>query len=272
MKNNVLGLSCHVRCWFTVVMLLIPLAVLAQQEKYSEPDITNPGPDTPNFPTSPFTLPHGRVYIENFPLFLNIRGEIDPTSYQWPFLLRIGLWDCMELRLAGQGLTAIKAGDNRCSRRGFSPLIVGMKMHLWGDQDRLYLPSGGFECYVVTPLASPSLKEGSQIFFDGLFLHRFPRDWHLEWNAGFFTRRVLPHMHSLYFSLEWALQKEVTPNLEFFLEQSYTRSKLPWTKTNLLGCGLVVTLSKRICIYGSYNVSLISARQDLINIGFAVAF
>ena len=37
-----------------------------------EPDITNPGPDTASFPTSPFILPKGRGYFENFPIVYEV--------------------------------------------------------------------------------------------------------------------------------------------------------------------------------------------------------
>ena len=44
--------------------------VIAQAERIArrgEIDISDPGPDTVNFPNSPFTLPKGRLYFENSP-------------------------------------------------------------------------------------------------------------------------------------------------------------------------------------------------------------
>ena len=45
--------------------------VVAQAERLArreQADIGDPGPDTVNFPNGPYTLPKGRMYIENSPL------------------------------------------------------------------------------------------------------------------------------------------------------------------------------------------------------------
>lgn len=66
-----------------------------EKQRYTapEPDITNPGPDTASFPTSPFTLPKDRIYFENFPIWYELPDQNKDETYQWPYLLRLGLTD-----------------------------------------------------------------------------------------------------------------------------------------------------------------------------------
>lgn len=45
-------------------------------------DISSPGPDTANFPNSPFTLPKGRSYIEAVPGTYSLPGS-DGTPGTW---------------------------------------------------------------------------------------------------------------------------------------------------------------------------------------------
>ena len=56
----------------------------------SNHDVTFPGPDTANFPNSAFTLPKGRVYIENSPVtfFGKSRSIPGPVQLGIPVPLR----------------------------------------------------------------------------------------------------------------------------------------------------------------------------------------
>ena len=62
-------------------------------------DVAFPGADTANFPDSPFTLPKGRSMIETIPCSYAFPGPGVGATWSWPFLMRTGLTDDLELRL-----------------------------------------------------------------------------------------------------------------------------------------------------------------------------
>ena len=236
-----------------------------------EPDITNPGPDTANFPTSPFNLPKGRAYYENFPLTFELPDNGAPYTYSWPFLLRIGMTDFLEFRLIGQGLTHLSADKIT----GFSPLGIGLKAHLWGDQDWRWAPSAGIEVYVVPPIASKQLRDGTQFIINGLFDHKLSERLAFEWNLGVYGRGLLPiKKRAAYALINWSLQCKITEPLSLFFEGLFSKANYPLYPANLiLGAGFISTVHKRLCIYGSYNWPVFYKRNsDLANLGFAVAF
>ena len=114
-------------------------------------DITDPGPDTANFPNSPLTLPKGRSYIETIPGTYSLAGpDGTPASWSCPFMMRTGLTDNCEFRLISQGPTVVGATADSPEIDGFAPLTFDLKMHLWGDKDQLYMPIVGVEVFVVT--------------------------------------------------------------------------------------------------------------------------
>ncbi|MFM7242792.1 MAG: hypothetical protein ACKO40_01275, partial [Planctomycetaceae bacterium] len=103
-------------------------------------DITDPGPDTANYPNSPLTLPKGRSYIETIPGTYSLAGaDGTPASWSWPFMMRTGLTDNCELRIISQGPTVVAAGPDSPAADGFAPLVFDLKVHLWGDKDQLYV-------------------------------------------------------------------------------------------------------------------------------------
>lgn len=246
-----------------------------------EPDITNPGPDTASFPTSPFTLPKGRGYFENFPFYIDVlsytchNNNIEHT-YTWPFLLRIAVTDFLEFRITGQGLTHNYADNCQKSLTGFSPLSFGIKTHLWGDQDDWrWAPSAGIEVYIVTPIASKNLKASTQFIINALFDHRLTDSLVLEWNLGLYSRGMKPFKkRGSYLLINGSIQQEITKHIGLFVEGLYSTANYPLYPANLiLGFGFLSTLTKRICIYGSYNWAVHPNRNpDLANFGFAVAF
>ena len=189
--------------------------------------------------------------------------------------MRIALTDFLEFRLTGQGLTHIPADNCQNKVTGFSPLSFGFKTHLWGTQDWRYLPSAGIEVYMVTSIASKKLKDGTQFIINTLFDHKLSESLVLEWNLGVYSRNMLPiKKRAVYALINWSLQQEITKHMGLFLEGLYSTSNCPLYPANLLlGAGFLSYLTKRICIYGSYNWAIRPNRNsDLANLGFAVAF
>lgn len=241
-----------------------------------QPDVSNPGPDTANFPTSPFTLPKGRAYVENFPLAIDLQGNKTPQVYNWPFLIRFGIIDDAELRIGSQGITHISATDEQLATNGFSPIILGTKVHAWGTKDLLWIPSCGIEAYLITTIASKNLKIGTQCVFNLLFNHNFPGDFSFEWNVGFISRPycVGKTKRDVCGAISWSLHKELVSWFAIFFQGYYITPKQPLYPTQLvLGIGLQSTITKRLCIYGNYNWSFFeNTNPDLINVGFTIAF
>jgi len=99
-------------------------------------DISDPGPDTADYPNSPWTLPKGRSYIETIPGTYSLAGsDGTPGSWSWPFMIRTGLTDNCEFRLISQGPTVVGAAPDSPAVNGFAPLTFDLKMHLWGEKD-----------------------------------------------------------------------------------------------------------------------------------------
>jgi len=239
------------------------------------PDVRHPGPDNANFTASSFTLPKGRCYVETFPLWAQITECPTEKTYYCSYLIRVGLTDYMELRLLGNGLTHIDTNSSR-TITGFSPFNAGLKVHLWGNRDTHWIPSAGLEAYIVTPLASKDLKEGTQFACTSIFDLRCTDGLLLEWNIGAYTQSLQPfkNKRDLYFLLEWSLQQDITHSISLFFEGAYRSALYPKiTETLLLGAGFISYITNTVAIYGSYNWSALHKTQgELANFGFALAF
>jgi hypothetical protein len=245
-----------------------------QQRNMPPPDITNPGPDTENFPLSPFTLPQGRVYWESFPLYFELLNSIKPYTYYWPFLLRLGVTDILELRFSGLGLTAQYGIDSQQQITGFSPVEIGIKLHLYGTPAMRWAPSCGIEAAIIPPLASKKFKDATQFRITALFYHTFTKQLSLEWNIGTYSNSFKHEQKRKFFALmSWALEYDILKHIGFFIEGLYDSQKnKSCHSTMLLGIGFISNITKRICIYGSYNWPIHHNGFDVANLGFAVAF
>ena len=238
----------------------------------SEPDITFPGPDTANFPLSPFCLPKGRVYWENFPLNFYVFPDHSSYQYYWPYLLRFGLTDNVELRFSGDGLTAIDT--HNAHGIGLSPVEIGFKVHIWGTPDIRWIPSIGLETALITKLASKQFRDNTQCRILAIFFHSFSPKLSLEWNIGTYSTSFTNRTKRTFIALvEWALQTDLHKRLGFFFEGHYNSgNQMFLPAVLLLGAGFISNLTKRICIYGSYNWPLLKKNAELVNVGFAAAF
>lgn len=282
----ILKFFSHVICCFVVAVVVCVADV--QKGSFDDsgsksgkdlsraPTIHDPGPDTVNFPTSPYTLPKGRAYVENFPLGWQLEGNDDPAVYNWSFLFRYGLTDDIEFRVLGNGLTKVYQSQDSPSRLGFSPLIIGCKIHLSGKEEILWIPGFGVEFYVQTTAASDFLKAGTQPIVNFLFKHTFPHEWDLEWNAGMFGRQ-LPgpaKRRNLYGLIEWALEKSLNHNFLILTHGYYGTPCEPYFSSQLVaGIGFEVTPTDRTSVYGNVNWSLLSTGNPvLVYVGCAFAF
>ena len=224
-------------------------------------DISSPGPDTANFPNSPFTLPKGRSYIETVPGTFSLAGsDGTPATWSWPFLMRTGITDNCELRLVSQGPTVVGATATQPGYAGFTPLIFDLKIHLWGEQDWLYWPVVGVETFVLTGAASRPFQVGTEPGIQLLFDHRLPEDWLIEWNIGCYGAGAsgMPDNLSLpTLGVQWAVQKQLTPRFAGFVHGFYNAAGIPFFPSNLVvGMGVQWNATQRLAVYTNYNWSV----------------
>ncbi|MHC5542639.1 transporter, partial [Singulisphaera rosea] len=237
-----------------------------------EPDIRSPGPDTANFPNSPYTLPQGRFYVEVSPLFLSGASAGSPKTYNAEFLLRFGLTDRVELRLFGNGPTY---EQGKGSANGMAPLAWDLKLNLWKENVKYYIPAAGLEVFLLTPSGSRRLNQGTQPGIALLFDHTLPYGFLLEWNVGLVGD---PSPNNHFSALEpiaaWALQHEIVEGFDVFYHGYFNGATLPRFGDGVeMGGGAIWAVNKRLSLYGSYNAGLSKAAPNtLVQFGGAIAF
>ena len=224
-------------------------------------DISDPGPDTANYPNSPLTLPKGRSYIETVPGTYSLAGaDGTPATWSWPFMIRTGLTDSCEFRVVSQGPTVVGAAADVPAIEGFAPLVFDLKVHLWGDKDQLYVPVVGVETFILTGIASKPFTIGTESGVVLLVDHNLPGDWLIEWNAGLYGLggNGIPDVLSLPdLGVQWAVQKQVTEAIAVFYQGFYNGAGIPYFPSDLVsGLGVQWNLGQRLAVYTSYNWSL----------------
>lgn len=223
------------------------------------PSVNSPGADTANFPNSSFTLPKGRAYLETSPFNMALAGDGEPQANSWPFLLRFGLTDRVELRLYSNGLTFTNGEQGNLPTSGFSPLIFDLKVHLWGEEDWMYWPSVGLEVYLQSELGSAVYNTGVEPGISLLFDHKLPNGWLLEWNVGDFGQGFPGLNNTVFMNLgvSWALQKQFNDKWAAFFQGFYNSADLPRFPSDLVvGMGFQWNPLERVGFFGSYNWSV----------------
>lgn len=223
----------------------------------SEPDIREPGPDTANFPNSPYTLPRGWVYLETSPLMYTTSvRDLQTAMYNWEYLLRIGLTDRVEFRVFGNGLSASAAGLGEGATSGFSPLVFDTKIHFSDEVPEWFMPATGIEVYVQTPWGSPAFDVGTQPGIMMLFRNSLPWGIKAEWNVGVVGDQANNDAVGFIDAVQWAFEKEVAEGLALFVQGFKNQAALPRVADQtVLGGGFVKTFGRRIAIFGTWNTA-----------------
>jgi hypothetical protein len=250
-------------------------------------DIRDPDPDTANFPNGAYTIPKGRLYIENSPVgfFGGSRNGFQGRTYQWEFLIRYGLTDNLELRLFSNGLTHEAAQGTQPAATGFSPLAFDFKVNFWEENTRYHIPAMGVEMYIQTTFGSPAFSNGTQPSLNLLFDQSLPWGICFEYNFGITGVQNAAGQIAYQFSYQWSLQRQVVKDFDVFVHGFYNAAALPRLlqfqntqnagipNVTAIGAGAIWTVSDRLAIFGSYNFGITPAAPRTIALmGFALAF
>lgn len=247
---------------------------------FSEPDITDPGPDMGDYPNSAFTLPQGRIYVEFAPLTLQTADKYNSASYNFPFLLRYGITDDVELRFISSGLASVFDPGNTVS--GFTPLIIDTKIHLWDDQMERYIPAASLEVYVQTTLGSSAFQGGVEPSLNLNLDFPLTKKTNIEMTFGYtgvqdslfvftgerfisrFSHEVpIIHRTNLnvnQFSYQWAVEQQITDDFQLFLHGYFNGPVyLQSGPGKVIGTGWFYKVSQQIMLFSSYNFGLDSS-------------
>ena len=264
------------------------IATRNQLRRRMKIDIRDPDPDTANFPNGAYTLPKGRLYLENSPVgfYSSSRNGNQPAIYQWEFLLRYGLTDNLEFRLFSNGLSVQSAQGKQPATTGFSPLAFDFKANFWEENTRYFIPAMGIEVYIQTTFGSPAFNGGTQPSMNLLFDQSLPFEIGFEYNFGITGVQNSLNQIVYQFSYQWSFQRQVVKDFDVFFHGFYNAASLPRflafneptsqariPNITVMGIGAIRTVNDRLAIFGSYNFGITPASPKTIALlGFALAF
>lgn len=241
-------------------------------------DIRFPGSDLANYPNSAFTLPQGGFYLEVAPTY----STDDSGSYSATYLLRYGLLDRLELRLLSSGPQEQGGNDPVL---GFNPLTFDVKMHLWDEVEKYYLPAVGFEIYLQTTLlGSPAFNSGTQPTLGFNFDQSLFWDIALEYNIGASRSQdsLNAAINTWGLTFQWALQHDVVEDFAVFVNGWYnseqkgtlivpTNNQISTSEVaNVIGAGCIWTVNDKVSLFFNSGAGTNSVSPTFTSyVGFA---
>ena len=254
---------------------IVPESVYESNDKL---DIRFPGSDLANYPNSAFTLPQGGFYLEVAPTY----STDDSGSYSATYLLRYGLLDRLELRLLSSGPQE-QGGNNPVL--GFNPLTFDVKMHLWDEVEKYYLPAVGFEIYLQTTLlGSPAFNSGTQPTLEFNFDQSLFWDIALEYNIGASRSQdsLNAAINAWGLTFQWALQHDVVEDFAVFVNGWYnseqkgtlivpTNNQISTSEVaNVIGAGCIWTVNDKVSLFFNSGAGTNSVSPTFTSyVGFA---
>ena len=291
------GLNCRL-IGPAIVFLFCPAL---QQALAAAPDILNPGPQLPTFPTNTGTLPQGDVYLEYTPFSYEggtpgRPGQVEHGQGKFynQFLAHVGVTDDLEVRAYGSGLTW---NEGRPSNTSFSPLSFSAVYKFWGE-GHLFpeMPAFAIEASVNTQwLGNSSQNSGTNPGLQFAFSKDIWFDTNLNISLGPMRSLSNPTINGVEtgqyhwdFLFQWALQRDIIENeLAIFAHGYYNGTQAesipaedgtnqrPLTQTGkaVVGGGLIWTITDRVSMFGQISGGLNSVSPAIVSwSGFAVAF
>lgn len=238
----------------------------------SQPDISEPGPDSADLPDSAYAVPPGVVYVETSFSYTRSKG-LPVRDYFTPTLVRIGVWEDFELRIASPGIIHESGADD--STTGFGPVTLGFKQNIWKEVEATGIPAFGVIAQVTVPTASSGFDDGTAIptvFFN--FDHTLPMNSYFEWNVGLSAVHDDAGERFTQGIFLWSLGHELTDDFTVFFHGAANVPASSGIQQDLLmGPGMIWFVSKRTALDFSYNFGVTEqSTHRLIRLGLSVAF
>ncbi len=244
--------------------------------------IKEPGPDTSDFPNSPYTLPAGRFYVEMTPFTWTGQTSTNPSAYNFQALYRYGLTDYWEFRVYTQGLQVDMATGQTPQYVGFNPITFDMKIHLQEEIKEWFIPALGLEAFIQTDFGSKELSNGVQPGLSLLANHSIGEKWNLNWNVGLVGGWAGDEYITYTTTYQVSLSREITDNLSFFVHGYVNDAALPQyvspisggnPNAMVLGGGFLWTPLDRVALWGQAGAGVNNPAPDtLFYLGTAFAF
>ena len=244
--------------------------------------IREPGPDTSDFPNSPYTLPAGRFYVEMTPFTWTGQTSTNPSAYNFQALYRYGLTDYWEFRVYTQGLQVDMATGQTPQYVGFNPITFDMKIHLQEEIKEWFIPALGLEAFIQTDFGSKELSNGVQPGLSLLANHSIGEKWNLNWNVGLVGGWAGDEYITYTTTYQVSLSREITDNLSFFVHGYVNDAALPQyvspisggnPNAMVLGGGFLWTPLDRVALWGQAGAGVNNPAPDtLFYLGTAFAF
>ena len=238
----------------------------------SGPTLREPGPDSPDFPDSAFTVPPGVVYVETSITHETSKGPRF-RDYSTDTLVRVGMCENLELRISNPGL--IHQDGPVDDTTGFGPTTFGFKRHIWAEDERSGLPAIGVIAQVTTPTASAGFDNGAAeptVYFN--FDHSLPADFAFEWNLGISWLKGSDGERFLQGEVLWVLSRELADELEGFVHGIVDFPAGSGEQEELVvGPGMLWFVSGRLALDFSYNFGLTAqSPHRIVRFGLSMAF
>jgi hypothetical protein len=244
--------------------------------------IREPGPDTSDFPNSPYTLPAGRFYVEMTPFTWTGQTSTNPSAYNFQALYRYGLTDYWEFRVYTQGLQVNMETGQTPQYVGFNPITFDMKIHLQEEIKEWFIPALGLEAFIQTDFGSKELSNGVQPGLSLLANHSIGEKWNLNWNVGLVGGWAGDEYITYTTTYQASLSREITDNLSFYVHGYVNDAALPQYVTPIsggnpnamvLGGGFLWTPLDRVALWGEAGAGVNNPAPDtLFYLGTAFAF
>ena len=239
-------------------------------------DISDPGPDSPDFPDSSRCVPPGVVYMENAVVYGQYSHPAQAhSSLAISELIRFGMWEDFELRLSGSPFMY----QDDPTTAGMSPITFGFKQNWWKESPEQWIPGVGLEGGIAVPVGPDSLNSSNR-WLPYLSLNvdqSLPGEVALNmsfipsWQIGGRDQTFVQSM------IQWSFSREFDflEGVEFF-QHGYVglpNSNGERSCDTVVGVGYIWYVDRRVAIDSSYNLgtSTIVARHGG-RIGLSLAF
>ncbi len=289
--------------WFRRYLkpLTLLLCLMLSEAYAGDPDVLNPGPQLPTYPTNTGTLPQGNVYLEYTPFSYEggTPGRADGFAkgqgkFYNQFLAHIGVTDSLEVRAYGSGFSW---SEGRPSNTSFAPLSFSAVYRFWGEGEFFSeMPAFTVEASVNTQwLGNSTQNGGTNPGIQFAFSKDLWFDTNLNISLGPMRSLSNPAINGVEvgqyhwdFLFQWALQRNIIENeLAIFAHGYYNGTQAasipPEDGVNnkplnsqgkaVIGGGLIWTVTDRISAFGQVSGGLNNVSPAMVSwTGFAVAF